>query len=184
MGWIGSDRLIRPFLVMKIRIMPGDLFGRLTVIERCKEKGANNNAKFLCKCECGNESIAYGNNLKRGHTKSCGCLGDENRSAGVVKHGMSNTGEYHSWAGMIQRCTNPNHIQYKDWGGRGIKVCERWINSFENFYEDMGPKPTPGHSIDRWPNNDGDYELVNCRWGTDEQQGGNKRNNRWIEHGG
>lgn len=164
--------------------MPGDVYGRLTIVERCKEKGANNNAKFLCRCECGNTCIVYGNNLKRLHTKSCGCFLVQNCGDKFRKHGMGYTKECGIWHSMIQRCTDPSCVAYKYYGGRGIKVCDRWLNSFETFYEDMGPRPTSRHSIDRWPDNDGDYEPSNCRWATWAEQARNRRSNRWFEHNG
>ncbi len=84
---------------------------------------------------------------------------------------------------MIQRCTNPNVERYPSYGGRGIKICERWLNSFENFFEDMGERPSKDHSIDRIEN-DGDYNKDNCRWGTEEMQVRNKSTNRWLEYNG
>ncbi|HEX7893188.1 MAG TPA: hypothetical protein VF447_03285 [Terriglobales bacterium] len=89
---------------------------------------------------------------------------------------MTHTREYRAWAGMIQRCTNPKHARWADWGGRGITVCERW-RSFENFYADMGNRPSPAHSLDRFPDNDGNYEPGNVRWATRSEQQLNKRPN-------
>ena len=94
-------------------------------------------------------------------------------------HGMTKTPEFRAWAHMKHRCFNPNHPRYLDWGGRGIMVCDRWKNSFENFLADMGTKPSPKHSIDRI-DNDGDYCPDNCRWATKTDQSNNKRNNRLI----
>lgn len=88
-------------------------------------------------------------------------------------HGMTGTPEYNTWYGMLARCRNPNHVGYPDYGGRGITVCKRWEDSFEAFYSDMGPRPTPEHSIDRWPNKDGNYEPGNCRWATPTEQARN-----------
>ncbi len=92
--------------------------------------------------------------------------------------------EYQIWNAMKQRCANKNNPAYGRYGGRGIKVCDRWIGSFTNFLEDMGERPSKKHSLDRHPNNDGNYEPGNVRWGTDDEQARNKRNNRWFEADG
>ena len=92
-------------------------------------------------------------------------------------HGMRQSSEYRAWNGMKQRCFNPNHKRYSDYGGRGITVCDRWLNSFENFFADMGTKPSPKHSLDRI-DNDGDYSAENCRWATKAEQQNNQRNNK------
>ncbi len=148
-------------------------FDRLIVIQInkiCKD----GNYDWLCQCDCGQQTIVRGNNLKNGHTRSCGCLKKET----ITKHGhcinqiksITNT----TWGNMIQRCNNPNHISYKNYGGRGIKVCKRWLK-FENFLEDMGEKSN-GLTIDRI-NNNGDYCKENCRWATTKQQSCNHRRN-------
>jgi hypothetical protein len=101
----------------------------------------------------------------------------------AVTHGMTGTPEYQAWRNMYQRCTNPNNPQYDLYGERGVKVCGRWLESFDNFYADMGPRPGRHYSIDRIDTN-GDYEPGNCRWATAVQQSNNKRDNRVIEHNG
>lgn len=112
--------------------------------------------------------------------------GPVKKKDGRTKHGKYNTPEYVSWTCMKQRCFNPNNGEYLNYGGRGIKVSERWLgeNGFQNFLEDMGPKPSPDHSIDRYPNKDGNYEPGNCRWATDLEQGRNTNQAKNITHNG
>lgn len=129
---------------------------------------------WLCVCECGNEKVTSYQNLRSGDTKSCGCLQIKNGKEINRKHQKCFTPEYNSWASMKQRCTNKKHHAYKNYGGRGIIICERWLNNFENFYKDMGRKPGKVYSIDRI-NPDGDYEPNNCRWATPLQQRHNRR---------
>jgi hypothetical protein len=122
--------------------------------------------------------VAYISHLLNGATKSCGCLNHENRQK-PRRHGLSwKIPEYRSWINMRQRCLNKNNPRYKDYGGRGIKICKRW-SSFENFLADMGQMPGPGYSIERI-NNDGDYEPDNCIWLPRRDQWKNKRHNEWT----
>ena len=151
--------------------LTGQKFGRLTALESTNKKSGTSFI-WKCVCDCGQIVYVRLDHLKSGDTKSCGCLQKER----ITKHGMSDTLIYNIWVGIIQRCENPNNPRYKDYGGRGIKVCERWRNSFEAFYEDMGECPK-GMSIDRWPDNDGDYELENCRWASRHEQRVNSRPN-------
>lgn len=128
------------------------------------------------KCFCGNEFKAHIYAVKNLKRKSCGCLKKPNRAYIKVKRNSSLRKHdiYNSWSGMKQRCYNPKHTYYHNYGGRGIRICDRWLNSFENFLTDMGNKPTPKHSIDRFPDNDGNYEPNNCRWATRLEQAHNK----------
>jgi hypothetical protein len=139
-----------------------------------------NNHFWLCRCECGTERSVRERVLRDGSSKSCGCI----RSEQFKTHGRSGTPEYTAWTEMNRRCSNKNCNVYKHYGGRGVKVCDRWKNSFENFLEDMGEKPSENHSIDRFPDKNGDYEPGNCRWATRREQATNRRNNHIIEYEG
>lgn len=157
----------------KLIDLTGQTFGRLTVIER-SGTGNTGQAQWKCLCECGKETIVLGDNLRRGKQVSCGCYHSEIMFKHGATVGEKKTQEYVIWCEMKRRCTDNNAEYYKDYGGRGIKVCERWTNSFENFFEDMGKRPSKRHSIDRIYN-DGDYEPGNCRWATQSQQSINSR---------
>lgn len=152
-------------------------FDMITPIRRVPSGGR---VKWLCKCDCGNEMIAFGENIRGGNTGSCGCR----RAVSRRRHGMANqtTNEYTLWSGMMQRCRNPKTINYANYGGRGITVCEEW-RSFENFYRDMGPRPSLIHSLDRRDNEAG-YSKANCCWATPKQQARNMRNNVIVEFAG
>ncbi len=102
----------------------------------------------------------------------------------AFKHGMTYSGEWNAWAGMKQRCYNPKNHKYHMYGARWISVCSRWLNSFENFFADMGPKPSPQHSLDRYPNRNGNYEPSNCRWATKQEQANNLRSAKQLEFNG
>lgn len=158
---------------MSAKLYPGAQFGKLTVLERLPNRKGNPMLK--CKCECGNESVVQGSNLTTGHTRSCGCI--------QIKHSQSYTREYKTWIAIKRRCCDPNNCGYPRYGAVGIKICDKWINDFPAFYADMGPKPTPKHSIDR-KDNDGNYEPGNCRWATTAEQARNKRNNHFFEFNG
>ena len=164
----------------------GKRFGRLTVIKQVSQKNKRRGAFFLCHCDCGKEKIIYGYSLRKNITRSCGCLHKEVAANINIKHGMNRRGmatpEYKSWFHMRQRCKNPNHKGFKNYGGKGISVCNRWDN-FSNFLSDMGTKPTPKHTIDRVDNN-GNYEPKNCKWSTNKEQNNNYSRNRIITFNG
>jgi hypothetical protein len=151
--------------------LTGQRFGRL-VVAAFAGRHSGRQALWRCHCDCGNISTVHGVNLRRGFSKSCGCLGAENRLR--LKHGHTinrkRSPEHRVWTGMKDRCINDNSVKWKRYGGRGIKVCDRWLNSFENFLADMGPRPSLQHTLDRYPDNDGDYEPGNVRWATRKEQ--------------
>lgn len=170
---------------IKEEIKAGIIFGRLTTIEISFFK--NGVAYWLCKCICDNEKVIRIHDLMSGKTKSCGCFRREktilknikNKTHGLTRKDGKRTKIYDIWLGMKQRCNNPNNKAYKNYGGRGIKVCKRWMK-FENFYKDVG-NPPPGKSLDRINNNKG-YFPNNWRWATLLQQHGNTRNNHILEY--
>lgn len=134
---------------------------------------------FLCRC--GRTASIYYASVLRGHTTSCGCYRPDKTIHGNARRGNFSA-EYRAWAGMKTRCENPKADNFARYGGRGVRLCDRW-HTFENFLSDMGPKPSPKHSLDRI-NNDGDYEPGNCRWATQHEQGRNRRNNVQISFRG
>ena len=145
----------------------GQRFGRLVALH-------TENGKWRCLCDCGAQKLVFSENLTSGNTQSCGCLLLESRK----KHGRSGTPMYKVWLGMRQRCYLQSCRQFNNYGGRGIRVCERW-KDFENFLADMGERPD-GAQIDRIDNN-GNYAPENCRWATQKQNMRNTRHNRLIE---
>lgn len=170
----------------KITIGPGERYGRWTVLAAA---GSSKNGRrlFRCRCECGTEHAAQADHLKHGRSRSCGCLSREVTGKRATTHGHT-VGrrpivEYTAWCAMIQRCTNSNRDDYKHYGGRGIKVCERWRKSFAAFLADMGERPGPDYSLDR-KENDGNYEPDNVRWATQAKQGRNRRSNKMVLYGG
>jgi len=168
----------------KVVDITGQQFGRLTVLERSFPNGAGRNTRWKCRCACGAITIVYKCALTSGDTKSCGCLQKEINIKRSLKHGDAKRNnriakEYNIWRAMKDRCLNENNHAFHIYGGRGIKICDRWLNSYENFLEDMGRCPD-GHSIDRIDNN-GNYEPGNCRWATPKEQCCNTNRNIWIE---
>lgn len=147
----------------------GQRFGRLVAVRYQPDK-----KKWECLCDCGNTTSVDGTLLRTGNTKSCGCF---NRDLGVARfttHGKSALPEFGVWAGMKARCYNPNNESYPSYGGRGIRICESWLNGFAVFYADMGDRPGPGWTIERI-NNDGNYEPANCKWIPRPDQSKNRR---------
>lgn len=144
-------------------------FGLLTALKPVS-RDKHNNVLWLCRCDCGNETVTRGAGLFWGDTLSCGCT-VRCRTHGYASH-VHRSVEYRAWVDMRRRCENPDYSKFKNWGGRGIKVCVRW-SKFENFLADMGLRPD-GHSLERI-DNDGDYEPLNCKWAPWSEQLRNRR---------
>lgn len=157
----------------------GQKFGRLTVLSRCGS-ATSGDAIWECGCECGKKTRATGYQLRANKKKSCGCYRASLRNS--LTHGMSKSPEHKIWRSMLGRCGNPRQDKGNNYCNRGISVCPRW-QSFENFYADMGSRPSSSHSIDRIDPN-GNYEPSNCRWATLAEQAVNKRNTRYVAYEG
>lgn len=143
-------------------------------------RGKNGLWYVHCVCDCGAEKDVMCKNLRAGHTLSCGCYGRSIPKTGPVTHGLSRSPAWRSYYAMINRCTNPAADRYPNYGGRGVKICDRWLQGFEFFYADMGERPDE-MTLDRYPDMNGNYEPGNCRWATNAQQVNNRRTNRRIE---
>ena len=162
--------------------LTGKIFGKLTVLERVKNKGEK--VCWRCRCKCGNTCIVQGNSLKNGDTQSCGCL--RHKSPPNKTHGMKGTNVYGVWSSIKTRCFNPKRKAYKNYGGRGITMYPAWVNDFQAFYNYVSQLPhfgEEGYTLDRI-DNDGNYEPNNLRWTDRKTQARNRRNNSFIEYKG
>ena len=168
----------------KFKDLTGMKFGRLVVLKMLPPEGRH--YQWLCRCDCGVEKQVRTDHLLSGRSLSCGCRQREGVKVWARKHGHSPrsgvSGEYSSYHSMLQRCYNPKQKWFKNYGGRGIKVCDRWRESFEAFLEDMGPRPE-GLLLERI-RNDGDYEPGNCKWATRSEQMRNTRVTRQLTWNG
>lgn len=168
--------------------LTGKKFGRLTVVSR-GPNAKHNMPRWHCRCECGNETLSWGQSLRDGYAQSCGCLSDEINTERArllnYRHGEAGKGRtsiYRIWCGVMGRCLNPSHGAYKKYGAKGITICERW-KTYGNFRDDMGEKPTPKHTLDRIDGTKG-YEPGNCRWATMKEQNNNRIDNVKITFNG
>lgn len=185
---------------MKLIDISGQRFGRLTVLAKHPASSKSGGSLWDCACDCGAKKTINGSNLRNGAIRSCGCLASEwasqmgsnpeftaKRIAKIVRHGNKRRGamtvEYRTWLGMKRRCYDAKSRDFANWGGRGIRVCDRWNASFEAFLADMGPRPPGPYSIDRVDPN-GDYAPDNCRWATADQQAEHTRVALKIVHNG
>lgn len=187
-GWCGTHyarwRTNRDPLVTRDRPykdLSGQRFHFLTVIETVGTRG--NQRLWNCRCICGRAVVKMAQHLLRGDMKSCGCQRSRLTSEGQTTHNMSRTRVYRIWVKMISRCECPTNDAYALYGGRGISVAPEWRQSFEAFFADMG-QPQAHEEIDRYPNNDGNYEPGNCRWATRTMQIRNRRNSVFVTRDG
>lgn len=160
--------------------LTGYRFGRLAVVSRIDRIGYA--VIWLCRCDCGNDKRVRGNDLRSGKIRSCGCLLSEVSKSRATRHSMSESREYQSWCSAKARCHNPKNLAFHNYGDRGIFMSEEWKQSFQSFYQDMGPCPE-GMSLDRIDNN-GPYGNGNCRWTDRLTQNSNQRRTLFITHQG
>lgn len=170
-----QDRWYGGFVMSSLIDLTGQRFGRLTAISRVHRP--NGKAYWLCKCDCGGETVTNGNSLRRGHSTSCGCRRTETIRRVCFKHGSVRNPEYQVWTCLKKRCLNPTNSAYHNYGGRGITVCPEWVEDFGAFLAHVGPRPTPQHTIHRIDNDKG-YWPGNVRWATKKEQAANQRPRR------
>lgn len=171
----------------KLIDLTGQTFGQWRVLRKAADvvtaARPSGRPAWECVCACGNITIVQQRSLLSGGSQCCGCVYRAKMAQRNQTHGLSHLPEYRIWGGIIQRTENPNSYAYADYGGRGITVSPEWRSCFEQFYADMGDRPSPEHEIDRI-DNDGPYSKQNCRWATLSEQARNRRTNRWITYNG
>lgn len=182
---MGYKAAIREPFRWAARNLVGEKYGRLSVVGYYGYEPTQSGPLhyYECKCDCGSDAVVSSRSLLYGKSKSCGCLKRELTGDRARTHGMRRTPEYTTWSTMKARCNNPANSKYGRYGGRGIKVCDRWEDSFEAFLEDMGYRPSDAHSIERKDNDDG-YHPENCRWATPAEQALNRSTTHLVEFGG
>ena len=166
---------------MKALDLAGKRFGRLVAVRRIGVKASH--VLWLCRCDCGKDTKSAASNLSQGLARSCGCVAAEKAATRRRTHGRTRTPEYRAWCNMIARCENRAVKHYPSYGGAGIAVCPEWRGSFASFYQDMGPRPSSTHSVDRIDGALG-YFKSNCRWATTVEQAGNRKSSIQVVHGG
>lgn len=161
--------------------LTGQTFGNWTVDGRGDTRSTR--IYWMCRCSCGVTRQVSGAHLANGRSRGCGCIRPAGTANPRFRHGESDTAEHNVWMRMINRCSNENYREWHLYGGRGIKVCDRWLgpDGFANFLADMGRRPSVQHSIDRYPDNNKGYEPGNCRWATATEQGRNTRRNLMVD---